>query len=168
MSSDIVARGVITDALLDYMVAELAELALPILVGDGEKPTGTADAPVIAGWVGGVPGQGEFNAFVTVATATATPVPGEKQRLSGQHGSWSLGYVFKHYGGSRTQTDWCADKIRNVVVGFDTRDLPEDFGWSVESVIYPSLGPAQRNDQITPPEWSLQDAAGIQITRDRG
>lgn len=160
MSSLIIERGPVTDSFIDFLTAALTEMDVAIVVGDGEKPPES-------GWTSGQPGNGDYVAFVTVATNPAPPAAREPQRLSGQHGSWQLGYSLKYFGSSRTQADWCADQVRKAVVAFQTRFLPADFGWSIESVIVPVLGAIARNDQVTPSEWSIGEEVQIRVTRDR-
>lgn len=160
MSALIVPRGVVTDSFIDYVTTQLVSNDVAILVGDGEKPAG-------GGWVGGEPGKGSFTAYVTVATQPAPPAPREPQRLSGQHSAWALSYLLRHFGATRTQADWCADLVRACVVGFSTAALPPEFGWTVESVVYPALGAVTRNDMSSPPYWSVAEEVQLRVTRER-
>ena len=150
MSSQIFSRGVLTDAILDYLGTALDDTG--ILIGDGI-------APKQGGWSGGEPGVGDFVPYVVLTTG-----PAQKQArdpLARENTSWLATYTTRHVGALRQQTDWCADKVREALVEYRPKLLHLDSKWSVVQTTYPSLGPITRNDTTDPAYWELVDNVSV-------
>lgn len=150
MSNEIFSRGLLTDALLDYLESETSN---GLLVGDGM-------APLDGGWTGGEPGKGDFVPYVVLSTG-----PAQKQSrdpLGGmENSSWLATYTTKHVGALRQQTDWAADQVRKAMVKFRPAHIDLDGDWAIVQTTYPQLGAISRNDAVDPPYWELVDNLSV-------
>lgn len=156
MSTELVERGQVTDALVTFLAASTALSAKGVLVGDGVTP----DA---AGWPGGNSDVGSFVASVTVTTGEAQPM--HRDTVAGRHASWILQYGLRSVGAARTQADNAADVARKAVLGFNGFALP--IPWVVSSVLFSRLAPVNLAPGSDPPLWQLDDVVQVWVDRKR-
>lgn len=157
MTTILPARGVLTDAFLDHLETELAQL--DIGVGDHV-------APEEAGWSHSQPQLGHFVSYTTVRTGAASPR--DRDTVNSLHGSWSCTYQLRHVGAVREQADYTADMSRRAALTFAGRRLTlGDRDWSVTEVRFNGLGGIDRNDSTDPPTYECGDTVEIWLDRSR-
>lgn len=147
-----ISTGALTDLFLDALRSS------GVIVGDGV-------APGEVGWSSGTPNTGVFVAYSVLGFGGASPANPDVDHSDPEFTTnWSL----RHYGGSREQADWVADRVRAAV--HVVAKVP--FGQQsdrhrVIGVRWVSLGQLSRNDTVDPPYWQAQDSVQLMTSRVR-
>lgn len=150
--TQIFARGLLTDWLLDYTEAGLANAGVNLLIGD-------AIAPLDGGWSGGQPGEGVFRPYVVVSTMAT--VANQNDPLGSDNTSWRANYSVRAVGGSRQQVEWAGDRSRLILSDIRRVTLDLEGAWQVQRSRYDTLGAVQRNDSTDPPYWEATDTLAL-------
>ena len=151
-----IARSLLTTKIIDFLVSSLADEG--VLVGRGQ-------APPAGGWESGQPGTGDFTAYVTLKTGSATtPAAGEPARMGTARTSWDVAYSLTSVGALESHADDTADKVRFAIV-----DLPQSyelrgFTWVLQQVRTPRLGPTLANNATDPPFWEVTDDVSLHLS----
>lgn len=161
MSYNLPHRGVLTDALVDYLREHPALADANILVGDGRPQPG-------AGW-NGTPGKSDYIRSLLVSTRPAQP--GSLDSLKSRHASWAVHYGLLVVGGDRSQADHGADVVRNAVVGFPASvgyavEMGEN-SWRIADCHFEVLAPVTVDQRTTPPTWLVSDDLVLLLARKR-
>lgn len=161
MSHQLPYRGVLTDALVDYLTEAQPLADATILVGDGLVHPD-------AGW-NGTPGQKHYVRSLTLFTAAATPVPAPES-LRGRHTSWLCDYTVLLTAGERTHADNGADIARNTLAGFRAKvgELEMgDYVWKLADCYFAALAPVVADHRTEPPTWLVRDTFTVRLERNR-
>lgn len=161
MSAELLARGVVTDALVELLQHDTDLGDLGFLVGDGVVP----DA---AGWPEGKTGVGEYVPSITVSTGEAAPR--DRDPVSSRHSSWVARYGLSSLGAARTQADNVADHARAACLKLRGEVLPAgmDGGhFKVTDVVFSRLAPLLPDKSTDPPTWGAADVVDLWLDRER-
>jgi hypothetical protein len=126
------------------------------LIGDGI-------APIDGGWLQGQPNQSVFVPYtVLVSTGSNVMINDLDGNLD-----WTVNFNLRHFGGSRKQVDWVANKTRTSV---DTSGLLyATFGttevYKVTAIQWQALGAVNRVDTVNPAFWQSFDTVGFVCSR---
>lgn len=145
-------HGALTDAILTQL-ATSGEL-----IGDGI-------APVDGGWLQGQPNQSVFVPYtVLVSTGSNVMINDLDGNLD-----WTVNFNLRHFGGSRKQVDWIANKTRSVVDAGVNTLLHSTFGtaevYKVTAIQWQTLGSVNRVDTVNPAFWQCFDNLGFICSR---
>lgn len=120
------------------------------LVGDGVAPEG-------GGWLSGQPNVSAFVPYGVLAS-TGAVLADPALRYGDQVRSWDASWRLSSFGGSRSQCDWVATRLRLAAAGC----IGVRFGdFRVSMLSWRSLGAMVRSDAVDPPMWSVVDAFSV-------
>jgi hypothetical protein len=148
----VIDHGALTDKILTQL-ATSGEL-----IGDGV-------APVDGGWLQGQPNQSVFVPYtVLVSTGSNVMINDFDGNLD-----WTINFNLRHFGGSRKQVDWVANKTRAVVDAGVNTLLHATFGttevYKVTAIQWQALGAVNRVDTVNPAFWQCFDTVGFVCSR---
>lgn len=155
MSNAVPERGLLTDALVTYLLEHADVLAQGLVVGDG-------DPPASAGWPGGQAQVAGFTPSVTVRTGPAQPL--HRETTASRHASWRCRYSLRTIGAVRKQADDGADEVRAAMVDFRPEPLA---GWKVQDVVYESLGGVDKKGSGDSATFEVDDTVDVWLVRSR-
>lgn len=146
-------HGALTDLVISQISTVTGEL-----VGDGIAPAG-------GGWLQGQPNQNVFVPYTVVVSAGATvEIDGLDGRLD-----FIVNWSLRHFGGSRKQCDWIAQKSRDAIDNEPSALITQTFGvdtpYKIIDVRWQNLGAVTRIDTVNPAFWQSYDSFGIVCAR---
>lgn len=143
-------------ALTDAIIAQLT--ATGELIGDGV-------APADGGWLKGQPNQSVFAPYTVLVSTGANVMIND---LDGNL-DWTVNFNLRHFGGSRKQVDWIANKTRIAVDAGPNNLLHSTFGtvevFKITAIQWQNLGSVTRVDTVNPPYWQCFDSVGFVCSR---
>lgn len=146
-------HGALTDLIISQISTTTGEL-----VGDGI-------APADGGWLQGQPNQNIFVPYTVVVSAGANVTINDLDGRLDFQVNWSL----RHFGGSRKQCDWIAQKTRDAIDGGPNNLLHQNFGsvmqYKITAIQWQTLGAVSRVDTVNPAFWQAYDSVGIVCAR---
>lgn len=151
-------RGLLTDALFDYLEGNISAVGEQIAVGDHLVPRA-------AGWSSQQPGQGRYIASTVLRTEDATTR--DVETLRSRHSTWICRYSVRHIGGARGQVDYVADGVRQLLVDF-SRAVPSlELGgtWVIAESIFTRLGSVTSEAPTDFPTFAINDTLEVWIGR---
>jgi hypothetical protein len=153
----IIQRSALTDAL----IAQLKTSGK--VIGDAEMPRGG-----VAGWIGQPNSEGtNFIAYSVVTPVQANMGDGP---LFSPGSDVNFGYVLTSYGVSRKQCEDQADTIRlslasvHGLVVDQWAGTPNEYGRTIQSVIFTGYGPVQRMGDTDPKFYGQSDTVSLWTT----
>jgi len=143
-------------ALTDKILTQLATSGE--LIGDGVAPAG-------GGWLQGQPNQSVFVPYTVLVSTGANVMIND---LDGNL-DWTVNFNLRHFGGSRKQCDWVANKTRAVVDAAVNALIHQTFGsgevFKIAAINWQALGAVNRVDTVNPAFWQAFDTLGFICSR---
>lgn len=133
--------GAVTVSVLDVLRASSEQL-----VGDGVKPDG-------CGWLNGEPNSGVFAPYTVLGFVSGQQRDDTWRYVEGVR-AWSLQWRLAHYGASRAQCDFIADRVRSAVADVVRSQVGD---YQVSGARWAALGGVLRDDSVNPALWSASD-----------
>lgn len=153
-----IPRHLLTTAVVKHLATQLQP---EILVGRGV-------APKDGGWVGGQPGSGLYNSYITLRTGRAiTPAPGEPNPIGRVINSWSVSYRMNCFGAMESHAGDVADRACEAISTLEGPFTLKGVDWVLQQVVFGGMSDIIPNNSTDPPYWQTSADVSLHLSRVR-